>query len=126
MARGYADYPDFQPTVFGLLQTAIGVFDSDNTLIDGLHHYRAECQRWIGLMLLAPGSRNAGLGTQIHGAFANYASECGAKQLLSAVLEENTATHRFWSKLGYRKVKDHPPKRYGFNVHASTEYEKPL
>jgi RimJ/RimL family protein N-acetyltransferase len=107
----------------------IGVFDSDNTLIgliDVLRHYRTECQWWIGLMLLIPGSRNAGLGTQIHGAFANYASECGAKQLLLAVLEENTAAHRFWSKLGYRKVKDHPPKRYGFNVHASTEYEKPL
>jgi hypothetical protein len=28
---------------------------------------------------------------------------------------------RFWAKLGYRKVKDHRPKRYGRRVHACTE-----
>ena len=108
---------------------SVGVFDSDSTLvglIDALRNYRIEFEWWIGLMLVAPALRNAGLGMQIHDAFENYASRCGAKRLLLAVLEENTGAHRFWSKLAYHKVKDHPPKRYGCRVHACTEYEKTL
>jgi GNAT superfamily N-acetyltransferase len=108
---------------------SVGVFDSDCTfvsVIDALRNYRIEFEWWIGLMLVAPASRNAGLGSRIHDAFENHASACGAKRLLLAVLEVNTGAHRFWSKLGYRKVKDHPPKRYGCRVHAFTEYEKTL
>jgi GNAT superfamily N-acetyltransferase len=107
----------------------IGVFDTDSTLvslIDVLRNYRAEFEWWIGLMLVAPASRKTGLGRQIHDAFEDYASKCGAKRLLLAVLEENTGGHRFWSTLGYRKAKDHPPKRYGCRFHACTEYEKTL
>lgn len=107
----------------------IGVFDSNNTLVpllDVLRDYRIEFEWWIGLMLVVPASRNAGLGTQIHGAFESYAFNCGAQRLLLAVLEEKTDAHRFWANRGYRKVKDHPARRYGCRVHACTEYEKPL
>jgi GNAT superfamily N-acetyltransferase len=105
----------------------IGVFDSDGTLvslIDVLRDYRLKFEWWIGLMLVAPAFRNVGLGRQIHGAFESYAFKCGTRRLLLAVLEKNTGAHRFWAKLGYRKVKDHPPKRYGCRIHACTEYEK--
>lgn len=107
----------------------IGVFEFDGRLlglIDALGNYRMEFDWWIGLMLLAPASRNAGLGSKIHGAFENYAVTCGAKRLGLAVLEENCGAHRFWSKLGYRKIRDHPPTRYGCRIHACTEYEKLL
>jgi ribosomal protein S18 acetylase RimI-like enzyme len=77
-------------------------------------------------MLVAPTSRNVGLGRQIHVAFESYTFKCGTQRLLLAVLEKNTVARRFWAKLGYRQVKDHPPKRYGCRVHACTEYEKTL
>jgi GNAT superfamily N-acetyltransferase len=107
----------------------IGVFDSNNQmvgLLDVLRNYRVKFEWWIGLMLIIPLSRKAGLGTQIHNSFEEYASRCGAQRLLLAVLEKNTEAHRFWTKLGYCAVKNHPPKRYGRCVHACTEYKKTL
>src|SRR5208337_2154906 len=74
------------------------------------------------LDLLAPASRKAGLGRRVHDAFESYAFKCGAERLLLAVLEENIGAHRFWFKLGYRAVKNHPPRCYGRRVHACTEY----
>lgn len=41
-------------------------------------------------MLVAPTSRNVGLGRQIHVAFERYAFKCGTQRLLLAVLEKNT------------------------------------
>ena len=107
----------------------MGVFDSNNEmvgLLDVLRDYRIKFEWWIGLMLLVPSSRKAGLARRIHDAFESYAFRSGAQRLLLAVLEENTEAHRFWTKLGYRAVKNHPQKRYGSRVHACTEYEKTL
>ena len=108
---------------------SIGIFDSDCTLvglIDALRNYRIEFEWWIGLMLVAPASRNTGLGRQIHDAFENYASTCGAKRLLLAVLEKNTGAHRFWSKLGYHKVIGSSAQALWCRVHACTEFEKQI
>jgi GNAT superfamily N-acetyltransferase len=107
----------------------IGIFGPDNTLVgllEVLRDYRMRSEWWISLMLLAPPSRKSGLGTQIHDAFESYASDQGVERLLLAVLEGNTAAHRFWSKLGYRAVKTHLPRLYGRRIHACTEYEKVL
>jgi RimJ/RimL family protein N-acetyltransferase len=57
------------------------VSDSTTTLvglIDVLRNYRIKFEWWIGLMLVVPASRNAGLGSQIQGAFERYAFKCGA------------------------------------------------
>ena len=107
----------------------IGFFDSNGALaglIDTLRNYRVDFDWWISLIVLAPALRNAGLGSALYGAFENYALKSGAKRLLLAVLDDNIRAQRFWSQHGFRKVKHHPPQRYGNRVHACIEYEKSL
>jgi GNAT superfamily N-acetyltransferase len=64
--------------------------------------------------------------TEIHNEFVSYARRAGALRLLLAVLEENESARRFWLRLGYRKVKDYPPKPFGNRFHACSEFEMVL
>ena len=104
---------------------AIGIFAPDETLagvLDILRGYRTAGDWYIGLMLLAPAFQNQGFGSEIHQEFTRYVRGVGIR-LLIAVLEGNQSARRFWIRLGYRKVKDHPPRQCGIRFHALTEFE---
>ena len=41
----------------------------------------------------------------------------------STAAEANESARRFWLRLGYRKVRDYPPRQFGQRLHACTEFE---
>jgi RimJ/RimL family protein N-acetyltransferase len=116
------------PQSTGVTKLPIGIFHSEHLvgLLDVLCGYRTNSEWYIGFMLLAPSFRSQGFGTEIHNEFVGYARSAGAHRLLIAVLEANESARRFWLRLGYRKVKDYPPKQFGKCLHALTEFEMVL
>ena len=117
------------PPCPGATKLPIGIFDQFGKLvglIDVLRGYRTASDWYIGLILLAPAFQGQGFGTEIHNEFVSYARREGVQRLLLAVLEANESARRFWLRLGYRKVKDFAPRRFGKCLHALTEFEKIL
>ena len=106
----------------------IGIFHSEGLVgvMDVLRSYRTSSDWYIGFMLLAPGFRGQGIGTEIHNDFVGYARRADAHRLVLAVLEANESARKFWLRLGYRKVKDYPPRQFGKCLHALTEFERVL
>jgi RimJ/RimL family protein N-acetyltransferase len=106
----------------------IGIFHSERLVgvLDVLRGYRIASEWYLGFMLFAPSFRSQGFGTEIHNEFVSYARRAGVRRLLLAVLEESESARRFWLRLGYRKVKDYPPKPFGNRFHACTEFEMVL
>lgn len=114
------------PRCPGATKLPIGIFDQFGKLvglIDVLRGYRTRVDWYIGLMLLAPGFQGQGFGAEIHNEFVNYARREGVQRLLLAVLEANESARRFWLRLGYRQVKDFPPRQFGNCLHGLTEFE---
>jgi RimJ/RimL family protein N-acetyltransferase len=113
----------------GATKLPVGIFDQFGKLVglvDVLRGYRTASDWYIGLMLLAPAFQGQGFGTEIHNEFVSYARREGIHRLLLAVLEANESARRFWLSLGYRKVKDFPPRQFGKCLHGLTEFEKIL
>ena len=109
----------------GATKLPIGIFLSEELIgmMDVLRDYRTASEWYLGFMLFAPSFRSQGFGTETHNEFVSYARSAGAHRLLLAVLEENDSARRFWLRLGYRKVKDYPPRQFGKCLHALTEFE---
>jgi GNAT superfamily N-acetyltransferase len=103
----------------------IGIFRSKHLagVMDVLRGYRTSTDWYVGFMLLAPNFLGQGIGTEIHNEFVGYARRAGVRRLLLAVLETNESGRRFWLCLGYRKVKDYPPRQFGKRLHALAEFE---
>jgi GrpB-like predicted nucleotidyltransferase (UPF0157 family)/RimJ/RimL family protein N-acetyltransferase len=116
------------PQSHGATKLPIGIFHSERLVgvMDVLRGYRTTSEWYIGFMLLAPSFRRQGFGFEIHSEFVSYARRGGAQRLLIAVLEANESARRFWLRLGYRKVKDYPPRQFGKCLHALTEFEMVL
>jgi RimJ/RimL family protein N-acetyltransferase len=116
------------PQSAGATKLPIGIFQSERLVgvLDVLRGYRTNSEWYIGFMLLAPSFRSQGFGTEIHSEFVGYARSAGARRLLIAVLEANESARRFWLRLGYRKVKDYPPRQFGKCLHALTEFDMVL
>jgi GrpB-like predicted nucleotidyltransferase (UPF0157 family)/RimJ/RimL family protein N-acetyltransferase len=103
----------------------IGIFNSSALvgIIDVLRGYRTSSDWYIGFLLLAPSFRGQGFGTEIHNELVSYAWRTGIHRLLIAVLEENESARRYWLRLGYRKIKEYPPRQFGDRFHALSEFE---
>jgi RimJ/RimL family protein N-acetyltransferase len=116
------------PRPSGITKLPIGIFLAEELIgvMDVLRGYRTASEWYLGFMLFAPSFRSQGFGTEIHNEFVSYARRAGALRLLLAVLEENESARRFWLRLGYRKVKDYPPKPFGNRFHACSEFEMVL
>jgi GrpB-like predicted nucleotidyltransferase (UPF0157 family)/GNAT superfamily N-acetyltransferase len=112
----------------GATKLPIGIFLSEELIgvMDVLRGYRTASEWYLGFMLFTPSFRGQGFGTEIHSEFVSHARRSGALRLLLAVLEENESARRFWLRLGYRKVKDYPPKPFGNRFHTCTEFEMVL
>jgi RimJ/RimL family protein N-acetyltransferase len=113
------------PQSSGTTKLPIGIFHSGKLVgvMDVLRGYRTSSDWYIGFMLLAPSLRGQGFGTEIQDEFVRYARRRGSKRLLLAVVEANESARRFWLRLGYRKVRDYPPRQFGQHLHACTEFE---
>jgi GrpB-like predicted nucleotidyltransferase (UPF0157 family)/GNAT superfamily N-acetyltransferase len=116
------------PESTGVTKLPIGIFHSERLVgvLDILRDYRISSEWYIGFMLLAPSFRGQGFGSDIHNEFVGYARSARAHRLLIAVLEANESARRFWLRLGYRKVKDYPPRQFGKCTHALAEFDMVL
>jgi RimJ/RimL family protein N-acetyltransferase len=105
---------------------AIGIFNEHDRLVglfDILKGYRKTEEWHIGLALIIPDERGKGLGTNAHSALADYARRADVKRFHLAVIQDNHRARKFWLSLGYRKIKEYPPRRIGERTHAITEFE---
>jgi GNAT superfamily N-acetyltransferase len=94
----------------------IGIFDrmgAQAGVLDGMRHYPEENIWWIGLLLLAPETRNQGVGLLVAEAFIDYARASGGKAVMLGVIEENRRAVQFWSRHGFELVRKTEPRTFG-------------
>ena len=94
-----SDAPDAEKQVVGLFAGAelIGV-------VEFLIGYPAAGTWYVGLFLLDPERRRAGLGRALYAAFEAWAAGQGARTLRLAVQDQNAAALRFWIRQGFGSI----------------------
>lgn len=87
----------------------LGVYRSDNDLagiVDIVRDFPTDGEWIIGLMLLKADERCNGLGAMVHKALIEWAINLGAKTFRLGVMQDNYKAISFWSRLGYKKIKE--------------------
>lgn len=59
----------------------------------------------------------------IHQSFASWAEQQEVKRFLLAVLKENQSALSFWTRLGYKIIKEFPSRKIGRREHQLIELE---
>ncbi len=77
-------------------------------IADALRNYPHDGIWWLGLLLVAPGSRGHGLGRRLYAAFESWATAQGATELRLCVQAQNTRAHEFWQRLGFVALRSQP------------------
>jgi GNAT superfamily N-acetyltransferase len=73
-------------------------------LIDAIRDY-VEPGRWaLGLLLIDPSRRSAGLGREAYEGFERWAAGLGARLVRIGVQRQNEAARRFWDRTGFETV----------------------
>jgi GNAT superfamily N-acetyltransferase len=84
-------------------------------VIEFLIGYPEDGTWFVGLFLLDPERRRAGLGGSLYAAFEAWASVQGARTVRLAVQDQNAAAYRFWTRQGFHStgtvIQDLPNKR---------------
>ena len=108
---------DRPPDAPKMKKRVIGLFAGPELvgLIEFLIGYPSEGTWFVGLFLLDPERRRAGLGRAFYEAFEAWALVQGAKTVRLAVQDQNAAAFRFWSRQGFSStgtvIQDLPNKR---------------
>jgi len=87
----------------------LGIIKDENELvgiIDIVKNFPVEGEWMLGLLYIDPKERRKGLGKLVHETLAQWAIKLGAKSFRIGVLEENYKGKKFWSSLGYQKIKE--------------------
>ena len=87
----------------------IGIFKYGNELtgiIDIVKNFPDNGEWMLGLLLIEPEERGRGLGKLIHEALVQWAITLGAKSFRIGVIEDNHKGKKFWSEIGYIKIKE--------------------
>lgn len=87
----------------------LGIFRYDNNLVgvvDIVRDFPTAGEWMIGLMLIEPCERGNGLGTIVHKTLSEWVADLGAKSFRIGVVEDNYDGIRFWTNLGYEKIKE--------------------
>jgi GNAT superfamily N-acetyltransferase len=77
-------------------------------VVDLVRDYPAEGDWWLGLLMLDPAARAAGLGTRLFGEIERAVAAAGGTALHVAVLEHNVRAERFWRRVGFAEVRRQP------------------
>ena len=91
--------PEVEKLVLGLYDgpCLIGV-------VDLLRDYPAPGVWYLGLMLIEPPRRRAGIGTALFAALGEWVARQGGRALRLGVVEQNAAGHRFWTRQGFQDI----------------------
>jgi GNAT superfamily N-acetyltransferase len=77
-------------------------------VLDLIRDFPAAGEWWLGLLMLDPKVRSAGLGARFYRAAEAWATERGAQRVLLGVLEQNPDAERFWRGLGFAELRRQP------------------
>ena len=86
---------------------SFGIYAPEGELlgyIELFRNYPAESEWWIGLLMLDPKKRGRGVGRRVFRAAAGWAFANGARAIQLAVLENDPAAQRFWTRQGFEFV----------------------
>jgi GNAT superfamily N-acetyltransferase len=89
----------------------IGVAAPDGELVgvlDLIRDYPGEREWWLGLLLLKPDARTAGLGSRILRDVERVVAAAGGTVIHLGVLEHNASAERFWRRHGFAEVRRQP------------------
>jgi GNAT superfamily N-acetyltransferase len=94
-----ASAPEVEKLVLGLYDgpCLIGILDL-------LRDYPAPGVWHLGLMLIEPPRRRAGIGAALLAALGEWISGQGGRVLRLGVVEQNAAGHRFWARQGFSDI----------------------
>lgn len=87
----------------------LGVFKNIKELIgiiDVVSDFPVVGEWMLGLLLIKPVERGNGLGKMIHEALVQWAITLGATSFRIGVIEDNRKGKKFWTDLGYMKIKE--------------------
>ncbi|WP_239256289.1 GNAT family N-acetyltransferase [Listeria ilorinensis] len=96
--------------------------DAPIGVIDVVADYPRKGEWIIGLLLLVPDARKAGMGKVLHQVIREWAIDGGADTLRIGILAENEAAVGFWEHLGYRKI-DSKQQTFGEKEHQVDVYQ---
>jgi len=88
-----------------------GIVAADGELagyVDLTRDYPERGEWWLGLLMLDPASRGAGLGSRVVRGAAEWAVGRGARAILLGVLEQNPRAERFWRRQGFAELDRRP------------------
>lgn len=101
----------------------LGIYKFTNELVgitDIVKDFPDEGEWMLGLLLIEPKERGNGLGKLIHEALVQWAITLESKSFRIGVIEDNFKGKKFWSDLGYMKLKEatvvKPEKTHLVNV----------
>ncbi|HEU4560340.1 MAG TPA: GNAT family N-acetyltransferase [Longimicrobium sp.] len=77
-------------------------------VLDLIENYPAEGEWWLGLLLLDPQARTAGLGSRILSAVKEAVAAEGGTAIYLGVLEHNAPAERFWRRHGFAELRRQP------------------
>lgn len=97
----------------------IGIFNQNklSALADVIKNYPCQDCWWIGLLLVTPAERRAGLGSRIYHALEKWTADLTAKEIRLGVVEKNEKAIKFWSVLGFNVIEKRPPVKFGLLEH---------
>lgn len=95
--------PEAAPEVEKLV---LGLYDGPCLVgvIDLLKDYPAPGVWYLGLLMIEPVRRRAGIGTALVAALTEWVARQGGHALRLAVIEQNAAGERFWMRQGFKAI----------------------
>lgn len=87
----------------------LGIFTNNDKLVglvDLIRDFPTVGEWMLGLMIIDADERGNGLGTIAHKALNEWAISLGAKTFRIGVVQENYGALKFWTGLGYIKIKE--------------------
>lgn len=95
-------------------------------LVEGLRDHPQPGVWYVGLMLVRPQLRSAGLGSRVFAEFESIARQAGASELRLCVFDASAPALRFWQRNGFEFHRAIGEQQFGSRTHTRTELRKVL
>lgn len=97
----------------------VGLVDGHGEIagvLEGLRDYPDPGVWWVGLLLLAPETRQQGIGRRLLTAFANHVRSSGGRAIMLGVVADNRRALGFWREIGFTTVRTTEPRTFGKKI----------
>ena len=90
---------------------SLGIYQPDGEMagyLDLVRDFPSAGEWQIGLLMLDPAARGAGLGERVFRAAASWVAEQGGRTISLGVLEHSPRAEQFWRRMGFAEVARQP------------------